>query len=133
MRFGFICVPSASRGHADERAFYLLLNALDGPTADATLAGNFRDAFAETQLSLDALFKCGIDPRPTELLALCYGALKASMHPLPDHAALKLGKRAADLKHELAGRCGGVDRQRAVSSVWAAPLPPRSRLKKGAD
>jgi bifunctional non-homologous end joining protein LigD len=45
-RFGFICVPSASRGHADERAFHLLLNALNGPAADATLAGNSQDAFA---------------------------------------------------------------------------------------
>jgi len=32
-RFGFICVPSVSRGHADERAFHLLLNALNGPAA----------------------------------------------------------------------------------------------------
>jgi hypothetical protein len=29
---------------------------------------------------------------------------------LADHAELKLGKSAADLKNELAGRRGGVDR-----------------------
>src|SRR5271169_1963993 len=92
-RFGFICA-SASRGHAVERAFHLLLNALNGPTADATLASNPQDAFAGAQLSLDALFDGGIDPRPTELLALRYGALKAGVNTLPDHAALKLGKRA---------------------------------------
>jgi hypothetical protein len=89
------------------RAAHLLFNTLNGPTADATLAGNSQDAFADAQLSLDALFDGGIDPRPTELLALRYGALKASVHALPDHAALKLGKRAADLKHQApSGRIG---------------------------
>ena len=29
-RFGFICAPSTSRGHADERAGYPLHSALDG-------------------------------------------------------------------------------------------------------
>jgi hypothetical protein len=55
-RFGFICAPSTSRGHAVERAFHLLLNALDGPTADATLPGNLQDALASAQLRLDARF-----------------------------------------------------------------------------
>jgi hypothetical protein len=32
-RFGFICAPSTSRDRADERAFHLLLNALNGPAA----------------------------------------------------------------------------------------------------
>ena len=32
-RFGFICVPSTLPGYADERAFHLLLNALNGPAA----------------------------------------------------------------------------------------------------
>jgi hypothetical protein len=73
-RFGFLCVPSASRGHAVERAFHLLLNTLNSPAADATLTGNPQDAFASAQLSLDALFDGGIDPRPAELLALRYGA-----------------------------------------------------------
>jgi hypothetical protein len=57
-----------------------------------------------------SIFKRDIDPRPTELLALRDRALEASMDTLPDHAALKLGKSAVDLKHELAGRRGGVDR-----------------------
>ena len=33
----FICVLSASRGHVDERAFHLLLNALHRASADAAL------------------------------------------------------------------------------------------------
>jgi hypothetical protein len=58
-RFSFICAPSASRGRADERAFHLLLNALNGANADANLAGNFDDASAwaltgRTELSFDA-------------------------------------------------------------------------------
>jgi hypothetical protein len=69
-RFSFICAPSALRGLVGERAFHLLLNALNGPAADTTFAGNPQDAFAGTQLSLDALFDGEIDPRPTELLAL---------------------------------------------------------------
>jgi hypothetical protein len=32
-RFGFICVPSTLRGHGVERAFHLLLDALNGPAA----------------------------------------------------------------------------------------------------
>jgi hypothetical protein len=36
-------------------------------------------------LSLDALFDGGIDPRPAELLALRYGALKTGVNTLPDH------------------------------------------------
>jgi hypothetical protein len=90
-RFSFIYSPSASRGHAVERALHLLFNALNGPAADATLAGNPQDAFADAQFRLDALFEGGIDPRSAEPLALRYGALKASMNTLPDHAALKLG------------------------------------------
>ena len=43
-----ICAPSASRGHAVERALHLLLNALNGPAADAELAGNLQNAFAGT-------------------------------------------------------------------------------------
>jgi hypothetical protein len=66
-RFGFICVPSTLRGHAGERAFHFLLNALHRAGADATLAGNLQDAFTGAQLSLDALFDRGIDPRPAEL------------------------------------------------------------------
>jgi hypothetical protein len=66
-------------GLADERAFHLLPDALNGAAADAALAGNLQHAFAGAQLSLDALFKRGIDPRPTELLALRYGALRPAL------------------------------------------------------
>src|SRR5215469_4005042 len=121
-RFSFICAPSASRGHADERAFHLLPDALNGAAADATLAGNLQHAFAGAQLSLDALFKRGIDPGPTELLALRHGALEASVDALPDHAALKLGERAADLKHQLASRCRGIDRLLVEVQINAAGL-----------
>ena len=44
---------------------------------------------------------------PAKCFAVRNGSLKASMDPLPDHAALKLGKGANDPKHQLAGwRCG---------------------------
>src|SRR6516162_1278875 len=45
----FICAPSTSSGHVGERAFHLLLNALNGPAADAALAGNLQHAFAGAQ------------------------------------------------------------------------------------
>ena len=105
----FICVPSASRGHADERAFHLLLDALHRTGADAALTRDLAYAFAATQMHLDALFKRGIDPRPAELLPLRDRALKASVHALADHTALKLGECTTDLKHEFACRGGGVD------------------------
>jgi hypothetical protein len=97
----FIYLPSASRGHAVERALHLLFNALNGPAADATLAGNPQDAFADAQLSLDPLFEGGID-WPAEPLTLRHSALKASVHALPNHAAL-------ELKHGLACGCCGVE------------------------
>jgi hypothetical protein len=58
-RLSFICVPLTSRGHDGERAFHLLLNALNGAVADAAFAGNLQHAFASAQLSLDALFERG--------------------------------------------------------------------------
>jgi hypothetical protein len=88
-----------SRERAGERACHLLLNALHRAGANATLARDLAHAFAGAQLRLDALFDGGIDFRPTELLALCDRALK-----------FKLGKGTSDLKHQLAGRRGGVDR-----------------------
>src|SRR5215831_14809188 len=104
------CAPSASRDRADERAFHLLLNALHRTSADAKLACDLAHALAIPQLSLDAFLDRGIDPWPTKLLALCDRPLEASVHTLPDHAALKLRKSTADLKHELTGRRGGIDR-----------------------
>jgi signal transduction histidine kinase len=47
----FICAPSASRGHADERALHLLLNALNGAAADAALAGNLEAGQLVLELS----------------------------------------------------------------------------------
>src|SRR6516165_7100468 len=121
-RCRFTCALSASRGRADERAFHLLLNALYRASADAAFTRDLAYAFAATQMRLDALFKRGIDPRPAELRALCDRALKASVDALPDHAALKLGERAADLKHELAGRRRGVDRLLVEVEIDAAGL-----------
>jgi hypothetical protein len=105
----FICARSASRGRADERAFHLPLKALHRTSADAALTRDLAYAFAATQMHLDALFKRGIDPRPAELLPLRDRALKASVHALADHTALKLGECTTDLKHEFACRGGGVD------------------------
>src|SRR5215469_15530449 len=126
----FICVPSASRGHADERAFHLLLNALHRAGADAALARDLAYAFAGAQLRLDALFDGGIDFRPTELLALCDRALEASVDALPDYAALKFPKRAAELKHQLAGRGGGVDRLLIEVQIDAAGLQRLDRAEQ---
>src|SRR6516225_4358743 len=121
-RCRFICAPLASRDCADERAFHLLLNALHRTSADAALTRDLAHALAEAQLSLDALFDGGTDFRPTELLALCDRALEASVDALLDHVALKLGERAADLKHQLACRCGGVDRLLVEVHVNAASM-----------
>src|SRR5215469_15386538 len=60
-----ICVPSASRGHADERAFHLLLDALHRTGANAALTRDLAYAFAGAQLRLDALFDGGIFGRPS--------------------------------------------------------------------
>ena len=117
-----ICAASASRGHADERAFHLLLNALHRAGADAALARDLAHARAGAQVRLDALFDGWIDFRPTKLLALCDRPLEASVDAMPDHAALKLGKGTADLKHQLACRCGRVDRLLVEVQVDAAGL-----------
>jgi hypothetical protein len=56
------------------------------------------------------------------VLALLHGPLKASSDTLADHAALKLSKRARDLKRQFAGRRGGVDRLLVEVQVNAAGL-----------
>ena len=59
-RCRFTCAPSASRDHADERAFHLLLNALHRASADAALTRDLAHALAGAQLRLDAFFDGGI-------------------------------------------------------------------------
>src|SRR5262249_47795955 len=57
-----------------------------------------------------ALFQRRIDPWPAKLLTRCFGPLKPGVDALSDHAALEFGKGAGNLKHELPGRRGGVER-----------------------
>jgi len=96
------------------------MNTLHRAGADATLTRDLAHAFAGAQLRLDALFDGWIDFRPTKLLALCDRPLEASVDAMPDHAALKLGKGTADLKHQLACRCGRVDRLLVEVQIDAA-------------
>jgi hypothetical protein len=74
-RSSFTCAPSASRGRDGERAFHLLLDALNGAGADAALARDLAHAFPATQLRLDALFQRGINFRSAERFALGKRAL----------------------------------------------------------
>src|SRR5215469_15167384 len=78
-----------------------------GAVAYANFAGDLDDAHTGPQTILDALFDGRADPRPSERLASLDGALEAGVHALTDHAAFKLGKGTADLKHQLACRGGG--------------------------
>jgi hypothetical protein len=102
--------PSISSGGRGVERAKFSRNTLHSAGADANLAGNFEDALPGQQLALDSFFQCWADLWPPELFALLYGPLEARMDSLADHAALKLGKSARHLKHELAGRCGRVDR-----------------------
>jgi hypothetical protein len=116
---GAICAPSASRGHADERAFHLLPDALHRAGADAQLARDLAHALAEAQLSLDAFFDGGIDFRPTELLALCDRSLKARVDALTDHAAFKLGEKSRNDLGLIHIRCS------ESAALSMAPARPR--------
>ena len=80
---------------------------MNRPNAEANLLGNLHDACSLPKLGTGA-FKGGrVIEWPAKCFAVRNSSLKASMDPLPDHAALKLGKGANDLKHQLAGwRCG---------------------------
>jgi hypothetical protein len=82
-------------------------NAVNRPNAETNLFGNLHDACSLPKLGTGA-FKGGrVIEWPAKCFAVRNGSFKASMDPLPDHAALKLGKGANDLKHQLAGwRCG---------------------------
>jgi len=95
---------------------------MNGAGANANLSGDFQNALAGPQLSLDSFFQRLIDLRAAELLALFYGPPKPRTDSLPDHAAFEFGKRAADLKHQLAGRRSGVDRLPVEVQIDAASL-----------
>ena len=60
LRSGLCCAIAASRGHAcaAERAtLHLVLNALNGAAADATLSSDLQHTLAGPQLTLDSLFQ----------------------------------------------------------------------------
>jgi hypothetical protein len=54
------------------------------------------------QQTLNSLFELSRYARATKLFALFHGPLESRIDPLPDHAALELGERARNLKHETA-------------------------------
>jgi hypothetical protein len=78
--------------------------------AEAKLFRNFQDALAIAQCPLCAAFNFAVDFRPPKSLPLSHGAFEPKMNPLPNHTSLKLGKRAADLKHQPSGRGRSIDR-----------------------
>jgi hypothetical protein len=65
-------------------------------------------------------FNGRVDLRSPELLARFYGPLKPGADPLADHAALELGKRTSNLKHQPPGRRRRVNR-------WLVEVKSRSR------
>jgi hypothetical protein len=107
-RFGFICVLSASRGHAVERA----ANPLHRARINAKTLGyptySFTNALTLVQCGLDSLLKLGRYPRPTKSFALVLGPPKPGADSFCDHRPFKLGKHTQHLKHGFAGRCRGV-------------------------
>jgi hypothetical protein len=70
-------------------------------------------------LTLDSFFQGGVDLR---LFARLHGSPKPGADTLADHAALKLGKGARDLKHEPPGRGGRVNRLLVEVQIDAASL-----------
>ena len=82
-------------------------NAVNRPNAETNLFGNLHNACSPLKLGTGAFNGGRVIEWPAKCFAVRNGPLKASMDPLPDHAALKLGKGADDLKHQLARwRCG---------------------------
>jgi hypothetical protein len=55
------------------------------------------------------VFRGGAPLRPPEAFALLHGSLKPGADSLADHAALKLGKGARNLKHQPPGWRGRID------------------------
>ena len=101
---------------------HLALDTLHGATANATLGSNLQNALSDPQLALDSPFQSLVNPGPAELLARFYGPLKPGVDSLADHRALELSERARDLKHELSGRRGRVDRLLVKVHIDAAGL-----------
>jgi hypothetical protein len=78
-------------------------NAVVRPNAKTNLFGNLHNACSPLKLGTGAFKGAGVIEWPTKCFAISHGPLKASMDPLPDHDALKLGKGADDLKPQPAG------------------------------
>ncbi|HEV8060238.1 MAG TPA: hypothetical protein VGP68_10210 [Gemmataceae bacterium] len=84
-----------SRGHVcavERAAAHFSGNALDCASANLALPGNRQHALACPQLTLDSFFQGGV------LFARLHGSPKPGADTLADHAALKRGKGAGDLK-----------------------------------
>jgi hypothetical protein len=92
-RFGFICVPSASRGYTVERA----ANPLHRAGINAKTLGNptytFTSALTLIQGGEDSLLKLGRYPGPAKSFALVLGSPKPGADSFCDYRALKLGKK----------------------------------------
>ena len=73
-------------------------------------------------MTLDSFFQGGVDLRSPELFAGLHGPPKPCADTLADHAALKLGEGAGDLKHEPPGRRGRVNRLLVEVQIDAASL-----------
>src|SRR6516225_6950489 len=105
---GFICVLSASRDRADERAG----DPLHGGWIDAKASGDLANAVASILASFqsraDAPLNVGRYARPSKLFALVLGPPKPRADSFGDHRALKLRKHTHHLKHGLAARRRGV-------------------------
>jgi hypothetical protein len=107
-RFGFICVPSASRGYAVERA----ANPLHRAGINAKTLGNstytFTSVLTLIQGGQDSRLKLGGYARPAKSFALVLGPPKPGADSFCDHRPFKLGKHAHHLKHGLSARRRGV-------------------------
>jgi hypothetical protein len=108
-RFGFICAPSASRGHLGERAADPLHRARINAKALGDAAHTFTSALTLVQGRLDSFLKLGGYPRSAESFALVLGPPKTSADSFCNHRALELGKHAHHLKHGFASRRRGVE------------------------
>jgi hypothetical protein len=63
------------------------------PSAKSHQFGDLQDAGALAHCALRLSLKLDSDRRPTKMFALSHGPFKTKFDPLPDHAALELGKR----------------------------------------